>query len=248
MKRLALKMVFSGLVTAWRFAIWPTSTSPFSPHATTLGVMSEPSSFTITLGSRPSMMATTLFVVPRSMPMMRLMTFAHASVVPSACAQAASMLRAVQDRPAAPGPAQGSREPRRSCAVSAPPLTPSCARSGRSWGAWLLQSVPETTFQIAYGPVTAEATMGTLGSCLGDVHATVLRQHAEIRTRLRGLDAGAAPAASPLATVHAARARMLCGRKRVDWQRGPRSRRLRAHRQLARRHGCRSTSTSSRAS
>ena len=44
--------------------------------------------------------------------------------------------------------------------------------------------------------------MGTLGSCLGDVHATVLRQHAEIRARLRGLDAGAAPAASPLATVY----------------------------------------------
>src|SRR4051812_12583656 len=68
MKRFALKSVFSGFVTAWRFAIWPTRISPLSSHATTLGVMREPSSFTITLGSRPSMMATTLFVVPRSIP------------------------------------------------------------------------------------------------------------------------------------------------------------------------------------
>ena len=77
MKRLALKMVFSGLVTAWRLAIWPTSTSPLSSHATTLGVMRDPSSLTITLGSRPSMIATTLFVVPRSMPMiLPMVTFA----------------------------------------------------------------------------------------------------------------------------------------------------------------------------
>ncbi len=69
MKRLALKIVFSGFVTAWRLAICPTSTSPFSSQATTLGVMSAPSSLTITLGSRPSMIATTLLVVPRSMPM-----------------------------------------------------------------------------------------------------------------------------------------------------------------------------------
>ncbi len=68
MKRLALKIVFSGLVTACRFAICPTRTSPLASQATTLGVMSEPSSFTITLGSRPTMMATTLLVVPRSIP------------------------------------------------------------------------------------------------------------------------------------------------------------------------------------
>ena len=34
-----------------------------------------------------------------------------------------------------------------------------------------------------------------------DVHAAVARQHAEIRARLRGLDAGLAPAASPLAVT-----------------------------------------------
>ena len=44
--------------------------------------------------------------------------------------------------------------------------------------------------------------MSTPGSYLGDVHATILRQHAEIRARLRGLEAGAAPACSPLATVY----------------------------------------------
>src|SRR5580698_2377232 len=69
MKRFELKMVFSGLVTAWRLAICPTRTSPFSSHATTLGVVRDPSSLTITLGSRPSMIATTLLVVPRSIPM-----------------------------------------------------------------------------------------------------------------------------------------------------------------------------------
>ena len=37
--------------------------------ATTLGVIKAPSSLTITLGSRPTMMATTLLVVPRSIPM-----------------------------------------------------------------------------------------------------------------------------------------------------------------------------------
>jgi len=42
--------------------------------------------------------------------------------------------------------------------------------------------------------------MEVLGSYLGDVHATILRQHAEIRARLRALDAGAA--SSPLAAVY----------------------------------------------
>jgi hypothetical protein len=31
--------------------------------------------------------------------------------------------------------------------------------------------------------ITAEATMGVLGSYLGDVHTTILRQHAEIQRR-----------------------------------------------------------------
>jgi hypothetical protein len=55
---------------------------------------------------------------------------------------------------------------------------------------------------MADRPITAEATMATTStSYFGDVHATVLRQHAEIRARLRGLDAGATPVAAPLATV-----------------------------------------------
>ena len=61
--------MFSGLVIAWRLAIWPTSTSPLSSQATTDGVIRPPSSLTMTLGSLPSMIATTEFVVPRSIPM-----------------------------------------------------------------------------------------------------------------------------------------------------------------------------------
>src|SRR5450755_3288583 len=69
MKRLAEYTVFSGLVTAWRLAIVPTRTSPLSSQATTEGVRRAPSSLTMTLASLPSITATTLLVVPRSMPM-----------------------------------------------------------------------------------------------------------------------------------------------------------------------------------
>ena len=41
--------------------------------------------------------------------------------------------------------------------------------------------------------------MGVPGSYLGDVHATILRQHAEIRARFRGLDASATSTASTAA-------------------------------------------------
>lgn len=45
--------------------------------------------------------------------------------------------------------------------------------------------------------------MGTIGdSHIRDVHATILQQHAEIRARIRGLDACGAPAASPLARLY----------------------------------------------
>jgi hypothetical protein len=44
--------------------------------------------------------------------------------------------------------------------------------------------------------------MSTLNGSFGDVHARVLRQHAEIRARLRGLDAGAVHACSPHAGIH----------------------------------------------
>src|SRR6516162_8985937 len=61
-------MVFSGLVIAWRLATCPTSRSPFLVNPTTDGVVRPPSSFGMTLGSPPSMTATTEFVVPRSIP------------------------------------------------------------------------------------------------------------------------------------------------------------------------------------
>src|SRR3546814_6414826 len=61
-------MVFSGLVTAWRFAGWPFRRSPSFAKATIDGVVRVPSTFSITLGFPPSITATQLFVVPRSIP------------------------------------------------------------------------------------------------------------------------------------------------------------------------------------
>src|SRR5512143_759735 len=62
-------MVFSGLVTAWRLAPWPTRRSPSSVKATIEGVVRMPSAFSMTFGVLPSMTATHALVVPRSMPM-----------------------------------------------------------------------------------------------------------------------------------------------------------------------------------
>jgi hypothetical protein len=67
--------VLLGLVTAWRLADWPTSTSPSRLKATMLGVVRSPSAFSITLGLSPSMTATQELVVPRSMPMIFPMVF-----------------------------------------------------------------------------------------------------------------------------------------------------------------------------
>ena len=69
MRRFTAKIVFFALVTAWRFAGAPTRISPSSAYATTEGVVRAPSEFSITFGCPPSMIATQLFVVPRSMPM-----------------------------------------------------------------------------------------------------------------------------------------------------------------------------------
>ena len=71
--RLTAKTVFSGLVTAWRLAGMPTRVSPSSVNATMDGVVRMPSSFSITRAFLPSMIATQLFVVPRSMPMILLL-------------------------------------------------------------------------------------------------------------------------------------------------------------------------------
>src|SRR5262245_15590268 len=62
-------MVFSGLVTAWRLAGWPTRRSLSSVKATIDGVVRAPSEFSITFGDLPSMTATQELVVPRSIPM-----------------------------------------------------------------------------------------------------------------------------------------------------------------------------------
>src|SRR5262245_17703313 len=71
--RLTERMVRSGLVTAWRLATSPTSTSPLRANATMDGVVREPSAFAMTVGSPPSRTATTELVVPRSMPTARAM-------------------------------------------------------------------------------------------------------------------------------------------------------------------------------
>src|SRR5205085_7092682 len=65
-------MMFSGLVTAWRFATCPTRRLPSLVNATTEGVVRPPSELVITVGSPPSITATTELVVPRSMPIILL--------------------------------------------------------------------------------------------------------------------------------------------------------------------------------
>src|SRR3954464_11283474 len=68
MNRLMEKTVLAGLVTAWRFAAWPTSRSPFLANATIDGVVRAPSLFSKTTGSPPSMTDIQEFVVPKSIP------------------------------------------------------------------------------------------------------------------------------------------------------------------------------------
>src|ERR1700687_4296797 len=65
-------MVFSGMVTDWRLATWPTSRLPSFANATTEGVVRPPSEIVITRASPPSMTATTEFVVPKSIPIILL--------------------------------------------------------------------------------------------------------------------------------------------------------------------------------
>src|SRR5580700_3700280 len=71
-KRLIEYTVFSGFVTAWRFATCPTRRSPPLVIATTEGVVRAPSWLGITTGSPPCMTATTELVVPRSIPIILL--------------------------------------------------------------------------------------------------------------------------------------------------------------------------------
>src|SRR5208282_6577822 len=71
--------VFSGLVIDCRFATWPTRRSPDLVNPTTEGVVRPPSGLVITVGSPPSITATTEFVVPRSIPMILPITLAPSS-------------------------------------------------------------------------------------------------------------------------------------------------------------------------
>src|SRR3954447_27081234 len=75
MSRLTAKMVFCGLVIAWRLAIWPTSRSPSSVKPTIEEVVRLPSRLASTCGVPPSITEARLLVVPRSMP--RTLFIAH---------------------------------------------------------------------------------------------------------------------------------------------------------------------------
>src|SRR6476659_7386807 len=68
MNRLMEKTVLAGFVTAWRFAAWPTSRSPFFEKATIDGVVRAPSLFSKTTGSPPSITDIQELVVPKSTP------------------------------------------------------------------------------------------------------------------------------------------------------------------------------------
>src|SRR5437762_7628775 len=69
MNRLIEYTVFSGFVTACRFATCPTNLSPVFVMATTEGVVRAPSWLGITTGSPPCITATTEFVVPKAIPL-----------------------------------------------------------------------------------------------------------------------------------------------------------------------------------
>src|SRR5690606_10235782 len=83
MKRLTEKIVFFGLVTAWRLANRPTSRSPLDEIATIDGVVRSPSALGMTSGSPASITAMTAFVVPRSIPIVRPIVFRYLSIVPT---------------------------------------------------------------------------------------------------------------------------------------------------------------------
>src|ERR1700744_3718007 len=71
MWRLTERIVRSTLVTGWRLATSPTSTSPLLANAQTDGGVRDPSAFAMTSGSPPVRTATTELVVPRSIPTAR---------------------------------------------------------------------------------------------------------------------------------------------------------------------------------
>src|SRR6516225_942071 len=108
MNRLIEYTVFSGLVTAWRFATCPTRRSPVFVMATTEGVVREPSWLGITTGSPPCITATTELVVPRSMPIILLIA-SYRPLVSSACPTPASTGSTPVARPNGPQKLGGRR-------------------------------------------------------------------------------------------------------------------------------------------
>src|SRR5437588_12553361 len=66
--RLIAKNVFSGLVTAWRFAAWPTRRSPDSVNATIEGVVRAPAVFSRTLALGRDITATPVLEDARTLP------------------------------------------------------------------------------------------------------------------------------------------------------------------------------------
>jgi hypothetical protein len=80
MNHLIEKTVFSGFTTAWRLAVSPTSRSPVLVNATADGHSRPPSAVGMTTGSPPSITATTLLVVPRSIPIILLILSAPHAV------------------------------------------------------------------------------------------------------------------------------------------------------------------------
>src|SRR5271157_4659365 len=102
MNRLIEYTVPRGLVIAWRFAGSPTRISPLDVNATTDGVSRLPSWLGITVTSEPSITATTLLVVPRSIPM---------SFSPSATTSLLSHVERRCEARAGPSPGRLEHEP-----------------------------------------------------------------------------------------------------------------------------------------
>ena len=80
-KRLIANKVFLGLVTAWRFADWPTNTSSSLVKATMDGVVRSPSLFSIMRGLPSSNTETQELVVPKSIPIILPIIYLHHSYI-----------------------------------------------------------------------------------------------------------------------------------------------------------------------
>ena len=76
-KRFIEDMVLVGFVTACLLAGSPTLISPPSTNAITDGVVLFPSAFGITVGSLPSITDTQELVVPKSIPIILLITYKY---------------------------------------------------------------------------------------------------------------------------------------------------------------------------